>query len=231
LFEGLEGKALEDSIAFGVTAISRAWSYYRLHGVSALTGRVGEALRRAAYAGEHVLFSCALPVGAPVQKRSFPGSFESKASAGEIAPADLERITSHWNPQENRRLMDQRFAAKARLWLARWEGLVAGYGWTLKGATISPHFYALTLGEVHLFDFFVFPEFRGRGINPVLVEYILSKLGEEGASKAYIECAAWNKAQLASLKKTSFQRMGAARKFCFGGRVFVQWTEKRIEEQ
>lgn len=90
------------------------------------------------------------------------------------------------------------------------EGKLAGFGWTIQGRTIEPHFFPLQSDEVHLFDFFVFPEFRGRGINVALVMDILTRLGEEKVRLAHSECAAWNDAQIRSLSKTPFRRYGEA---------------------
>ena len=125
--------------------------------------------------------------------------------------------------------MNERFAAQAELWLLRCQGVIAAFGWTIKGRTMEPHFVPLTPRDVHLFDFFVFPEFRGRGLNPSLVSQILEAISHENLSKAFIEAAAWNHPQLSSLKKTPFRRLGEARKFQFGKKPVVLWSRREVK--
>lgn len=167
-----------------------------------------------------VLFSCNLPVA---EGAAAPGVVERKDSLAELGAEDLNKLLSHWNPTAMRKLMEERFAAGARLWLLRWNSSFAAYGWTLAGKTMDPHFFPLGPGDVHFFDFLVFPEFRGRGLNPSLVNQMLAKAGEEAMKRAYIEAAAWNMPQLSSLKKTPFKPFATARKLRFGRSTLVFW--------
>ncbi len=193
-----------------------------MHGTQDTLRRGWLALQRAASAGRMVLFTCALPL--PDVSR-MTGSLERKKNQATLSAEDLARLLSHWNPDATRRLMTERFAAHAELWLLREQGKIAAYGWSLKEKTMEPHFFQLRPGDVHLFDFFVFPEFRGRGLNPALVGQILATMSREGLKRALIEAAAWNKAQLASLKKTPFQQLGIARK-SFSGKPIVVWSDR-----
>ena len=85
---------------------------------------------------------------------------------------------------------------------------------------------------MHLFDFHVFPQYRGQGVNPLLVSYILRSLAAEGQGRAFIEAAEWNQAQLASLRRTPFRRLGSARKFTLFWYTMVCWDEnKTVEEE
>ena len=180
------------------------------------------ALRRAASPDKMVLFACALPVqNAPL----LTGTLDRKKNQEALSAEDLARLLSHWNPDAMRGLIAERFAANAELWLLRDAGTFAAYGWTLKEKTMEPHYFPLQPGDVHLFDFFVFPEFRGRSLNPALVGQILAALSREGLKRALIEAAPWNHAQLASLKKTPFQRLGVARKSFFKQSTVV-WSDR-----
>ena len=202
--------------------IRRLRSYYRTHGTQATLRRGSLALQRAVSSGKMVLFFCDLPVTGAT---STTGTLERKKNQESLSAEDLARLLSHWNPDAMRRLVAERFAANAELWLLREQGTIAACGWTLKEKTMEPHYFPLQPGDVHLFDFFVFPEFRGRGLNPALVGQILAALGGEGLKRALIEAAAWNQAQLASLKKTPFQQLGVARKSIFG-KPTVVWSDR-----
>ena len=83
---------------------------------------------------------------------------------------------------------------------------------------------------MHLFDFHVFPQYRGRGINPFLVTHILESLARVGAGRAFIEAAEWNKAQLSSLTKTPFRRLGMARKLTIFRRTIVLWSDGPVRD-
>jgi ribosomal protein S18 acetylase RimI-like enzyme len=173
------------------------------------------------------LFYCDLNQYAPARMLETASSgleAERKLSQQELDPSDLERIVNFWNPKAVRRNMRNRFQMGASLWLARSAGKLAGFGWSLTGVTVEPHYFPVGPNDVHLFDFLVFPEFRGRGINPYLVGQILKTMASEGRSRAYIEAAEWNHSQLTSLSKTGFQWMGNARKITVLGRTIVQWS-------
>jgi GNAT superfamily N-acetyltransferase len=118
----------------------------------------------------------------------------------------------------------------ASLWLIKLEDNLAGYGWTLRGSSVEPHYFCLGPDDAHLFDFHVFPQYRGRGVNPFLVNSILRSLAAECGGRAFIEAAEWNRAQLASLSRTPFHRLGRARKFTIF-RTMVRWEESKTAEQ
>jgi GNAT superfamily N-acetyltransferase len=144
-------------------------------------------------------------------------------SQEEIDQQDWQKIINYWKPELTRRNFSERFRKGAAVWLIRSEGKLAGYGWTLTGRTIKPHFVPFGSNDVHLFDFLIFPEYRGRGINPLLVTHILDQLAAESRTRAYIEAAEWNHSQLTSLGKTAFHLLGVARKVSLFGRTFVEW--------
>lgn len=203
------------------SSITRLRHYYHRHGMRALFERILVALRRASSLGQMVLYACDLPVtSAPPPL----GTLERKKNFNSLCPEELARLVTHWNPNAIKKLMAERFAANAELWILRSSGTVAAYGWTLKERTFEPHFFPLQPRDVHFFDFFVFPEFRGQNLNPSLVWQILVQIGHEGLKRGLIEAAAWNHAQHASLAKTPFKKLGAARKLTLGGRTFVFWS-------
>ena len=145
----------------------------------------------------------------------------------ELAPEHVRQMTEFWNPKLASKNINQRFAKGASLWLVECGDGLAGYGWTLQGSTVEPYYFPLASDDVHLFDFHVFPQFRGRGLNPFLVGHILCELASQRGGRAFIEAAEWNNAQLASLQKTPLRRYGLVRSFRMFGHTFVSWTEKQ----
>jgi ribosomal protein S18 acetylase RimI-like enzyme len=202
-----------------LTIVRRAFTYLQKNGSAATLTRVKTGLSRLAHP-QLVIFFCELPVRVSAPRSDL--LFE-RVSSGNLAPNDFETITSFWNRDLSASLIQERFRRGATLWLARQNGKLAGYGWTLLGMTMEPYFFPLVPSDLHLFDFLVFPQFRGLGINPQLVSHILSQAPALGATRAYVEVAVWNQSQLVSLKKTAFKRLGiAARKRLFK-RTFAVW--------
>lgn len=214
------------------SSVSRLTVYFERNGFRATVRRLALAARRTLFSSRMVLFYCDLPALSS-QNSGLSGTpkVERHKNQADLSSRDLEEITSFWNPELANRNLQERFARGASLWLIRWEDKLAGYGWTLQGRTIEPHYFRLGPDDVHLFDFHVFPQYRGRGMNPMLVNSILCSLAVECRGRAFIEAAEWNQPQLASLRKTPFHRLGWARKLTIFGRTMVCWDENKTTQE
>ena len=85
-----------------------------------------------------VLFYCDLSVlSSPPSNMPSSLKVERHANQTNLSPQDLQEITSFWNPDLARRKIKKRFDLGASLWLIKFEGNLAGYGWTLQGAPSS----------------------------------------------------------------------------------------------
>jgi ribosomal protein S18 acetylase RimI-like enzyme len=206
-------------------SVSRVTDYFKRNGLRATVLRVGLAARRGLFFSRSVLFYCDLSA-LKTATTDLPSllKVERHTNQSDLCPRDLQEITSFWNPNQARRNIEERFELGASLWLIKHENNLAGYGWTLQGRTVEPHYFRLGPDDIHLFDFHVFPRYRGRGVNPSLVSYILRSLATECQGRAFIEAAEWNQAQLASLQRTPFRRLGLARKFTLFGLAMVCWN-------
>jgi ribosomal protein S18 acetylase RimI-like enzyme len=216
----------------GTSSISRLKFYYARNGFWSTLRRAGLAAKRALFANRSVLFYCdlATQISVPTDLPSFL-KVERKKSVAELSPEELQAMTNFWNPKLARRNITERFGKGALLWLVKYDGRLAGYGWTLQGQTVEPHYFPLGQNDVHLLDFHVFTEYRGRGINPFLVSHILRSLAIAGADRAFIEAAEWNQAQLSSLAKTPFRRLGLAKKLTILHHTMVWWAEKKNDAE
>ena len=213
------------------TSISRFRLYLRRNGFRATIRRIGLASKRSLLSNRMVLLYCDLSTLSS-QARELPSSItvERKRSEADLSPRDLEQIINLWNPNLARQNLKQRFTMGALLWLIKSEGDLAGYGWTLQGRTVEPHYFDLGQADIHFFDFHVFSQYRGQGLNPLLVKQILRNLADNCAGRAFIEVAEWNQAQLSSLSKTPFRPLGVASKFTILGRTVVCRKEKPLAE-
>jgi GNAT superfamily N-acetyltransferase len=216
------------------SAVSRVVNYVHRHGLAATLRRARLGLWRAFFAGRKVVFYCDLNNQDTVPL-NLTNTFQVQrfAELSDLSPLHLGMITSFWNFKIANRNLRERFEKGAVLWLALCKDQLAGYGWTLRGRTIEPYFFPLAKDDVHLFDFHVFPDYRGRGVNPYLVNHILDRLAKDAAGRAFIETAEWNYQQLSSLRKTRFRYLGMVSSLRLFGHSFVSWKRNRAtaEEQ
>jgi ribosomal protein S18 acetylase RimI-like enzyme len=206
------------------SSISRFAAYFRRHGVAATFRRAQLSVKRTLFAGRMVVYYCDLNEQS-LRPANFSKGFRVArvTSLAELSVERLQEITSFWNSKLASQNLRERFERGASLWLVECEDHLAGYGWSLQGGTIEQYYFPLTPNDVHLFDFHVFPHYRGRGINPYLVGRVLEGVAANFAGRAFIEAAEWNDAQLSSLRKTPFRCLGTVRSISIRGHKFTSW--------
>jgi ribosomal protein S18 acetylase RimI-like enzyme len=210
------------------TLISRFSTYYTRNGFLGTVRRTGLAIRRALFSNGMVLLYCDLTkLTSPPEDLPSSVKVECKTSYTELSQQDLLEIINIWNPKETHRNIKERFDRKASLWLIRSEDKLAGYIWTLQGGTIVPHYFPLGEDDVHFFDLYVFPKYRGRAMNWVLITHVLHELAAAGASRAFSEVKEWNQVSLLSFTMTPFRLQGWCRKVTIFHRPIVCWEGRK----
>lgn len=208
------------------TSISRLAAYYKRHGFGETIRRAALAIKRALFSNRMVVFYCDLAkqTTAPA---NIPSSLkvERLGNCVDLSPQDLQEMTSFWNPKQAHRNIRERFEQGASLWLIRSGDRLAGYSWTIRGRTIAAYYFPMAQDDVQLFDFYVFPKFRGRAILWFLVAHILHSLRDEGAARVFGDVSEWNQASLSLYKTIPFHRLGSARTFTILGHTFVSWGQ------
>jgi hypothetical protein len=213
-------------------AILRSTVYLKRHGLVATIRRVQLAGNRVLFADRMAVLYCDLSErGLPQINVPVVLKVKRLRSLTELSAENLKTMTSFWNPKLANRNIRERFEKGASLWLVECQERLAGYGWTLQGRTMAPYYFPLAQDDVHLFDFHVFPLYRGRGINPYLICRILDGLAMNCRGRAFIEVAEWNDPQLSSLRKTPFRCLGSARSFTIMGYTLVSWIKNDIVAQ
>ena len=194
--------------------------------------RIRLAAKRALFARRMVVFYCDLDER-KLRPVSFPKNLrvERLTASAELSPERRQAITSFWNAELANRKIHERFEKGSSLWLLDSEDQLAGYGWTLRGQVIGPYYFPLGRDDVQLFDFYVFPRFRGRALHWLLTGHILYTLATEGASRAFADTHEWNEAQLASFKMTPFLPLGFVKTYNILGREFTCWTAPKSADQ
>jgi len=147
----------------------------------------------------------------------------------EIKGIEAESLTSICYLQESIkqgkvREFVSRLETGASIWIIYdLAGQALGYGCTMQDSTYKPHYFELLPGDVHLFDFFVHEDHRGKGINRHLMNEVLRAQKTRGMTRAHIECAAWNTSQIRSLSLTKFRHFADVMKLGLGSRRVVVW--------
>lgn len=214
------------------SSVSRVADYFKRNGLRATVLRIRLATRRALFSSRSVVFYCDLAT-LKLASTELPNSLkvERHSNQSGISPADLQEIINVWNPDQTRRNLKERFGLGSSLWLIKVQDHLAGYGWTLQGRTVEPHYFALAPDDVQFLDFHVFAKYRGRALDWFLMTHILHTLAAEGRARAFGEAAEWNKASLSSFGMTPFHRLGLARKFTVLGRTLVHWSAEQPASQ
>lgn len=209
---------------------SRVTTYYKRHGLRATAQRAGIALRRVLFSNRQIVFYCDLAnhTTPPEDLPSFL-RIERKRSYAELDPRELHEITDFWNSELARQRIEERFSRGASLWLIRSELSLAGYVWTLQGGTISPYYFPLGDKDAQFFDLFLFPRFRGRGIDWILFNHVLHALAAEGGARAFAETGEWNRASVSSHRMARFHRLGHVRKITIFGCTMIWWDKNKAD--
>ena len=207
-----------------MNSISRLSEYLKRHGLAATLRRAWLEGKRTIFAGRMAVFYCDLD-DRKLRQVNIPTGMRLKriTALSELAPEQLQAITSFWNPKLASQNIRERFEKGASLWLVESEDQLAGYGWTIRGTPIAPYYFPLAPDDVQFFDFYVFPKFRGRALHWLLTGHILHALAVEGSSRAFADTGEWNQAQLASFKMTPFQFLGMVRTYKILGHVITRW--------
>jgi RimJ/RimL family protein N-acetyltransferase len=189
-------------------------------------------VRQAFFSNGMIVFCCDLSKQT-IAPLNMPSSLtvQHLSNYAELSVQDLHELTSFWNAKQAHRNIRERFEERASLWLIRSGERLAGYSWTLRGRTIAEYYFPMAQDDVQLFDFYIFPRFRGRAILWFLIIFILSSLRDEGASRVYGDVAEWNQASLSFYKTIPFQRLGVAKSFTIFRRTIVWWARDGAVKQ
>jgi len=156
---------------------------------------------------------------------------ESRRSYSETLQPDMQKMSNYWHESKTISTTKERFKGGAILWIVKVNGDIAAFVWSIRGKVIHPWFFPLTPHDAYIFDAETFEEYRGHGLYPLLMNYILGKLKLDGVSRVVAEPYEWNTTSIRALEKTHFRKFGKARKFHLFRRNITIWsnTEESIE--
>ena len=109
-------------------------------------------------------------------------------------------------------IMRQELSERGVMWLALVDGKLAAYLWSRKARFIPNWFVPLAEEDLQFFAATTFEEFRGRGIAPTLMRYIMQH-EMNGRGTAYVDCAQWNKPAARFFEKAGFTRIATMKRY------------------
>ena len=111
------------------------------------------------------------------------------------------------------------------------QGAMVGYMWSAKKGLNGFHFFPLLDNEAVLYAAEVFPEFRGKGVWPIMIDLTAQGLGREGIERVYLGCKVWNHSSYRGITKTSAIELGRVSEIRMRGRAIVVWRDVESSAQ
>lgn len=200
--------------------------FYKNDGLSATVRQFILHFRRIPLQNKYIIY-CSELMELSNEKPKAPPTFiiECNKSETDISEADKKLLCKEISQNQ----LEDRFSKGAFLWLIKHDKSLAGFVWSIIQKPVEPYFFPLTKKDVHLFDNLILPQYRGRGVNTILINHVLFEFKRRGFLRAFIETRAWNSSEIKSLIKTPFYKFAEARKFHFFGRNFSSWSNAKVE--
>ena len=138
-----------------------------------------------------------------------------------VDPNIISKLQMTRRPELIREL-DKLFARGCELWLGVIEGEIVAICWSHSHKKRTDYFVALDEDDAMILSCFVFPQYRGRGIYPTMLETIVRTLkGNDQVSNVYIDCKSWNVPSIRGIQKAGFDFIGSAVRIVLCGRVWI----------
>ncbi|HEV8607744.1 MAG TPA: GNAT family N-acetyltransferase [Tepidisphaeraceae bacterium] len=156
----------------------------------------------------HHVYSCI----APIANVDLPaGLVIERIDSFEMAGPWISEIRAR-RTEKHLELMRRELAAHGVMWMALMDGKLAGFLWSRKGRHVPKWFVPLGDDDLQFFAAVTFDEFRGRGIAPAMMRYIMQQ-EMNGRGAAYVDCAQWNAPAARFFEKAGFSRMGTMKRY------------------
>lgn len=142
------------------------------------------------------------------------GNFEvcKRESKDEISSEEYQQLYRFRDSRVMSRAIMKRFENMSHLWIAKRDGMITAFVWSIYGKATFPYFLKLSSEDVYLFDNEVLKDCRGHGINTIFINNVLLELKKNHFARAFIDTKIWNHAEIKSLGKTEFKKFGTGKK-------------------
>lgn len=210
----------------------RITHYCRVYSVRSFIGSIFLRIWRKLFKNRKIIFfiSCNEIDEKKLQLRE-DISVKNFAKAEDIPQEDL--ICLYTNKGGKILVMDylkKNFQKGGTVWLAYLNGEVVGWRWTCVNGYNGFYFFPSTPKDVVFFDGEIFPQYRGKGISPTMLQYMFVALKKAGIERIYGDVLEWNNANIRSLPKTGLKMIGIARELNICGGKYIIWYKKKYNK-
>ena len=150
---------------------------------------------------------------------------EIKMKVDEISDDDMRTLFSFRDKEIVIDQLKERFTKGAVLWLPKFEHELIGFLWTIRGATLKPHYFPMTESDAVLIDVLTFPHFRGRRLMTPVVNYAICELKKYGVTRLFAHIKKWNISSLRGITRTGFHQLGLVRRITIAGWNIIIWSK------
>jgi ribosomal protein S18 acetylase RimI-like enzyme len=204
---------------FGIRIIK----YWRKHGYLKTIRRFFSVIYQNIIQNKYVIYYFDLKLFKFINRNTADITVENKIRREDISDEEKKVLISFKGETQYQDVTKRFFKKNAKLWLVRCKGELAGFCWSIEAGTIRYYFFPLTDKDVHIFNVEILEPFRGRGLNPILMNHVCNHFLSEGYERAFIETATWNLSEIRSLSKLPCEQLGIARKFTLLQRTITIW--------
>lgn len=145
----------------------------------------------------------------PLERPELPNAMRVVRCAYEkdVPPEFLGSLLSRKGARYLKTLRDE-MSRRGVLWLASIEGELAAFQWSRRGRDITHWYIPVDPADVLIFSTVTFESFRGHGIAPLMMRYIIAEelAGDPGA-RALVDCKEWNARAARFIQKAGFRRI------------------------
>ena len=124
-------------------------------------------------------------------------------------------------------LLNHFFQIKATLWFVYLDDKVVGWRCSkTQEIGFFKHFFQhfpLTPKDAVCGAAEIFPEYRGRGINPTMLKLMFLEMKKSGINRIYLVIKEWNHANIKSVQKADFKKIGIAKEINILGKKIIIW--------
>jgi hypothetical protein len=185
--------------------VHRIVTFVRRRGVAAIPGTLVTNIWRTLFGNYHLCF--ALDGGSFTRTLRVPElnilKYEEEAA---IVAGYLQQLLAEEGAEFLAQIREY-FAHGAVLWLGLMNQRVVAYQWSRRGSNTKRYLVQIEPDDIVIFATKTFTDWRGRGINPAMMQYIVEK-ELAGRGTAFVNCKGWNKASLHGILKAGFTELG-----------------------
>jgi len=205
--------------------LERMVRFFKTHGFGGGIKRVFIKIWHCICAKPDVIYFADLPLLSPKVQLAEMCQVVERRSYDSMENCELDALCNYMGRSITMYQLKERFSKGAIIWLLKKGDDCLGMVWTITGNTIEPFYYFMGKEDVHFFNNEIFSPYRGQGFNHGLIEYVILALKERRYIRAYIETNKRNVREQRSLKRTSFQVVGLAKKMKWFGKHLTVWGE------